>query len=457
MSTKRDRLAVGITTAVFVVAGYLTFFNPAFALDFNGCEVYDTDGNCLDDFYIQNGIDYDPSIPVCTLDGNPIDGSDKETEQVEIGAELDYLGRSILNIQQVAAIKQNQPVYEEAAKKADIPWQLLAALHYKTTGLKVENPSNGRGVYQDPALATDDTTALYPSGPIDKDEFLRQSIVTADIIKTAVPVLKADGKDVDAVKEALYIYLVGSNSIYSGQAEDLGFDYAYDGSPEIMNKVDEKRDSTNDKNLETWGQYDEDRKKLVYPALKTYGAYPVYATIAGISLADCGGLVSGGMNLNQANEFMQTYLQIDAGDPNGDRQYTAGFQVCQSLTDNCVTFSAYFVNKYTTLNAANVNGGLVVETMKNKNPDMAIGREPRPYAIFSVKKGVTLCEGGIPCGHTGVVLGVDKEENTIIIGEAAWCKPGFTGAHAYNLSAWTDTAYVYAYSDDYINQDQLQP
>lgn len=455
MSTKRKRITVSISAALFVVTSYVAFLNPAFAIDFNGCEVYDTSGNCLDNFYIQNGIDYDPSIPVCTLDGTPLGESDEEKE-VEIGAELDYQGRTILNTQQIAAIKQNQPVYEEAAEEVGLPWQLLAALHFKTTGLKVENPSNEEGVYQYPANETTVTT-VYPAGLIDKQEFLEQTKTAAEFLKGSTPTLKSDIKEIEPVKEALYRYLVGSDTIYSTQAKDLGFDNAYDGSPEIVNKIDEKRDSTKKDTSTTWGEYDDESKKLTYPASHTYGAYLVYATISGISLANCGGLVSGGMNLEQAQEFMQTYLKIDQGDPSGDRQYTAGYQVCQSLTDNCVTFSAYFVNKYTSLNAANVNGGVVVETMQSKNPDMPIGREPRPYAVFSVKKGVTLCEGGIPCGHTGIVLGVNKEENTIIIGEAAWCKPGFTGAHVYNLSAWTDTAYVYAYTDDYIKKDQLQP
>src|SRR6187402_2636773 len=124
MSTKLKRIIAGIiTSAVLVIAGVT--LSPVLAIDWNGCEVYDTEGNCLDDFYIKNDIDYDPSVPVCTANGSPLsDSSDEDKKAVEIGAERDYVGRPVINTPQIEAIKNNQSTYEAAAKDSNIPWQM---------------------------------------------------------------------------------------------------------------------------------------------------------------------------------------------------------------------------------------------------------------------------------------------------------------------------------------------
>lgn len=438
MLIKAQRIVIAVVMVISLLAAGAVL-SPVLAVDFNGCEVYDTDGNCLDEFFIKNDIDYDPSIPVCTADGSPL-GESNEKPVVEIGAERDYIGRPVVTSSQISVIKKNQSVYETAAKSAGIPWQLLAAIHVKASNLSLVNPDNGLGVYQL-------SGGSYPVGAIDQQGFLEQSTAVASRLKLSTPELAETISRVEPVKSALYQYFVGSNSSYDQQAKTLGFTTTYDGSPEIMNKVDEKRDSS--KNTTTWGVYDKVSGTITYPAGDGYGAWPIVASIAGISLANCAGLVEGGMNLDQAKAFMDLYLKIDQGDPNGDRKYLAGFEVCNSKTDNCVTFSGYFVNKYTTLRPGNVNGGDVVDRMKSLNPELSVGREPRPYAVFSTKKGTTQCGSGA-CGHTGVVLGVDKAADTIIIGEAAWCRPGFTGAHVYQLSRWTGTDYVYAYTDGAI-------
>jgi hypothetical protein len=454
LSSLKKRLVIA-SAVIFGLGGVAFFITPALAVDFNGCEVYDTEGNCLDDFYIANDISYDPSVPVCTADGTPLGEAVEEGEEpvVEIGAEADYSGRPILGGGQIAAITEHQSIYEQAADEQEIPWQILAVLHLKGSGLTLENPENGLGLYQIPFSEIDS----YPEGPVEDDEFLEQTKQAAEYIKGANSTLTNDISKVDDVKLAFFRYLtpVGSAALYTNQASELGFDNAYDGSPEVMNRVDAERDPARAE-ANTWGQYDEEDEALVYPAGQEYGAYPIFATISGISLAGCG-LTEGGMDLDQARAFMEIYKQIDNGDPNGDSQYLAGFWHCTAgyLTDNCVTFSGYFVNKYTDLRPANVNGRIVVNTMNAYNPGTQVAREPRPFAVFSTASGVTLCADGQACGHTGIVLGVNKEEDTIIIGEAAWCRPGFTGAHVYQLSRWNGTGYTYLYTDDHLKEDVL--
>lgn len=179
----------------------------------------------------------------------------------------------------------------------------------------------------------------------------------------------------------------------------------------------------------------------------------------GSSAQSCGGLTSGGMNLEQAKEFMATYKQIDSGDPNGDAKYLT--TACTTLTDNCVTFSAYFVNKFTNLNFGIHNGAKVVSETLAKNTQLKSGTVPEPYALFGVKKGVTLCDwdgngtDDAPCGHTGIILGVDTAKGVVIVGEAAYCDDNFTAAREYPIDEWSNGEYSYAYLNSYIKPEMM--
>lgn len=168
----------------------------------------------------------------------------------------------------------------------------------------------------------------------------------------------------------------------------------------------------------------------------------------------CGGLAEGGMTLEQAKKFMAVYKQIDDGDPNGDRQYLSG--ACNTLTDNCVTFASYFIKKYTNLQFGINNGAMVVNSTLALNEGLDQGTEPRPFSLFGTKKGVTLCDwdgngtAEAPCGHTGIVLGVDRTRKVVIVGEAAYCNDSFTAAREYPLDEWSDGSYRYAYLEPHL-------
>ncbi|MEV8358477.1 phage tail tip lysozyme [Microbacterium sp. NPDC076895] len=183
-------------------------------------------------------------------------------------------------------------------------------------------------------------------------------------------------------------------------------------------------------------------------------AEALLATLGTNVTSSCGGSgpTDGGMTLDQAKAFMQTYLQIDDGDPNNDAQYLSG--ACYLLTDNCVTFSSYFVRKYTTLNWQGADGGKVVNALSEVNPDAEVGTVPQTYAIFGTRKGSTICDDGLPCGHTGIVLGVDTARNKVIVGEAAYCNPSFTAAREYDLDAWSNGEYTYLYAKNNLNPDR---
>lgn len=178
----------------------------------------------------------------------------------------------------------------------------------------------------------------------------------------------------------------------------------------------------------------------------------IFALYTGGASAGACGPSDGGMTLDEAKEFMAIYKQIDAGDPNGDAQYLSG--ACHTLTDNCVTFSAYFVNKYTTLNIAIDDGGKMVGALAAANPGAEVGTVPKPYSIFGTRKGSTICDDDLPCGHTGIVLGVDTATGKVIVGEAAYCNDGFTAAREYDLAEWTDGDYTFLYAAGNLNDER---
>ena len=170
------------------------------------------------------------------------------------------------------------------------------------------------------------------------------------------------------------------------------------------------------------------------------------------SSSGCQGLVSGGMTLDQAKKFMDTYKNLKPSSwPAGGfgTQYHIFNAGCPfGPLANCVAFSQYFINSQTTKTINHLGDGKsVVDTLINNGFDDG-GHTPKVYAIFSNPKV------GAPEGHTGVVLGIDKD--TIIIGEAA-CGYSMDSvvANPHPLSDYTNGDYTYAYTDKYLRSGSL--
>jgi lysozyme family protein len=203
------------------------------------------------------------------------------------GSNTDYAGRPILNQEQLKAASQNQAVYQQAAEQVGIPWQVLAAIHYRETGLSLNAPSNGDGQYQI-------VKNSYPSsGTITQQEFLQESIDAANFIKSDGAGLTADS-DTATIKKSMGLYN-GLPDLYKQQAVNLGFgaDQAYEGSPYVMNFTDAKRDP-GVAPAGTWLQYL--TSTTTGPANNQYGAYLIYASLSGmntgggcVSTVDCSG------------------------------------------------------------------------------------------------------------------------------------------------------------------------
>lgn len=169
----------------------------------------------------------------------------------------------------------------------------------------------------------------------------------------------------------------------------------------------------------------------------------------GISTTCGGNLKAGGMTLDEAIKFMNDYKN----NPSNVQYIGGAAQDCPGgPLSNCVSFSMYFVNKYTNIQGMGKgttagNGSTVVANIISRNPSIQNGHTPRPYAIFSTPSGSQMC-GDVKCGHTGVILGVDTTNKRVIVGEAS-CggDASWDTAREYPLSQFDSDAYTYVYTD----------
>ena len=169
-------------------------------------------------------------------------------------------------------------------------------------------------------------------------------------------------------------------------------------------------------------------------------------------------LKAGGMNLEEAKKFMKAYHDAAMG-----KYYrvhnSIEFQGAHindadcpyGVMNNCVAFSQWFINKYTTVGPKwndTTNGVGLVKSLAS-TAHLKTGNEPRPYAIFSNAQFSD-------AGHTGVILGVDKNAKKVIVGEASCSESSDhlyyePQAAEYTFDYIKKNGWSYAYTDDVIS------
>ena len=421
------------------------------------------------DFYNANGIYY------YTPTGN-------NSNSCLPGSNSNYSGAQVLDNALTSAIQANQAFYQEAAQKYGFDWRIIAAIHVMENSAKRANPSNGQGAYQLYSYTAGGTNsnAFLPAGQISDEEFQRQTDIMAGLLANNY----GSGLDLStpAGIKTLFFRYNGTASRYIDKAIALGFDSAAEntgeGSPYVMNKYDAARDPSSPNMNPNWpGMYVGDGKWSDTATSSRPGAYTIYVSLGGTdggSPIECyilgaggGRLKAGanGMNLQEAQEFMEAYKNAVRGVSNADLKTLYGMtsnSCAGGIAYNCVSFSRYFINMYTNDyitnhitvglgNGADIVGGLLSGGYAFTDG----GSTPQVYAIFSTSSGSTMCEfhnpitgkdDEKPCGHTGVVLGINTNTNTIVIGEAA-CGAGEAGVKAReaSLSTFMTSSYRYAY------------
>lgn len=208
-------------------------------------------------------------------DAYPSGGGITPGNDGNIQGNKDYRGQSILTDSQIALLNANKRFYQSAAATYGIPWQMIAAIHYRENSLLKSGPSNGHGPYQIWKYS-------YQVGAYTDEQFQDATNSAAQFIKEKLG--SRSCTSADNVKYGFFAYN-GISSAYKNQATKLGFtsDQANngEGSPYVMNRYDKMRDPTVEptKSNNTWGQIKVDGGPIVYPANQDYGAYVVYCSL----------------------------------------------------------------------------------------------------------------------------------------------------------------------------------
>lgn len=371
---------------------------------------------------------WDPLYSACSVDTTSTTSSDAAPSN---GSNRDYAGRPILTQGQLQAIAQNQSVYQQAAQQVGIPWQMLAVIHLRESGLKVANPGNGQGIFQFP----DHRGGPYPTGPVSQQEFLRQAVLAAQELKDDAKRNYSGHQnlsiqsDADTIKDTFFSYN-GRASAYEQQAAKLGFgsNKGYEGSPYVMNKADAKRDpDALGKGETTWGQIKTDHGPIVYPANGDYGAFVTYAALTGIPLS--GGCASGTVNCSQpanstaglstvrqnvvciTQQELQKWTSGQLKPANGYLAYSqnAVEEWCADFVSWVYDQAKYPLKPDPSWRVPSVDG---VRAIGNQNKNFhwhnAGGYTPRPGDIVVHKEGMS---------HVNIVVGVSGSSMTLIGGD----------------------------------------
>lgn len=333
-------------------------------------------------------------------------------------------GTEILSQKDLELVRTNRPIYQKIAQKYQLPWEILAAIHYAEpeTPFSRSNPKNLQGIYQ-LYTYTDggkNEKAFKPAGPVSDQEFERQTDIAANFLKNKIGSNKLK-TDAD-IKRALFYYN-GKAQAYINQARDLGFSEEEanngEGSAYVMNYADDKR-WPEDKNI-NYGSYTYDGSPLIKPAqYRKMGTFLVFSVLRGTDNynSSCSGPIQeGGLTEEQAIKFVQQYgvfdgasllgaglwfmkdcSGVDKNDPTNPNKSIGG--------SNCVTFSAFFLKKFTKYIPPNYsfgNGIDVAPKLEDNIKDITVSKKPTPWSIFSQKSNSNF-------GHTGVVLGIHGDK-----------------------------------------------
>lgn len=270
-------------------------------------------------FYSNNDIIFsgDDPAPTCST----------TTSSASSGAlGTNYAGVAVLTDAQKAKINQLTPIYKAAATEADIPWQLLAAIHLRESSLGQANLKNGQGIYQLYSLYVANTpegntyrslAAFTNGGNVSDDNFKQQTIYAAKYIKAKESSNSTNNRNLTAtsgpevIKDTLFSFN-GRAKVYKNQAKDLGFDpetQGYEGSPYVMNRVDAIRDPVANPNKQ-WGQIKTDGGSIVYPANTDFGAFVVYSAIANVASDSCSSSSISGSIIEKVIKIADQELQL---------------------------------------------------------------------------------------------------------------------------------------------------
>jgi len=177
-------------------------------------------------------------------------------------------------------VAANESTYVQAMGATGVPWQMLAAIHYRETNLSLAEPSNGAGLYQDGyAVASAGTT-------LNSSQFYQETLKAAQLLQSTYALenspnaasnvtpteLTSNDQNINEIKNTFYSWN-GRAGVYASQAATYGYSSTaapYEGSPYVMNMFDCPRASMGIITQDGGGIAGQDTR---------YGAFTLYARL----------------------------------------------------------------------------------------------------------------------------------------------------------------------------------
>lgn len=155
-------------------------------------------------------------------------------------------------------VNRNKAIYQQVAMERGVPWEILAAIHYRETNNSRVNPGNNQGIYQ--LYSIYNTNSAYQAlarssngNEVSEANFLEQTRFAADFIQGKAQSsgtslvsprrLTTNETSINLIKNTLYSYN-GRASAYANQAASYGYNASsqpFEGSPYVMNNFDCQR------------------------------------------------------------------------------------------------------------------------------------------------------------------------------------------------------------------------
>jgi len=193
------------------------------------------------------------------------------------------------------------PVYEKHAKRIGIPWQILAAKHYRETGLSLNNPANGQGVWQLYSLVTGGSQ-FFPENPnVSVEEFDRQTGIMVDWFFVGNKLEKARSH---TLTELQYIFTTYNG--WGGVAKKLAF---YNAKRAGVSVDELNSDELLNWNAYSMNQYDSQHADMI-AKVKDDSISVAEASAAAQRLIDTGSSGDPRIGTNKAIGAVPIYLKL---------------------------------------------------------------------------------------------------------------------------------------------------
>ncbi|MBQ6130427.1 CHAP domain-containing protein [Candidatus Saccharibacteria bacterium] len=345
--------------------------------------------------------------------------------------------------------EQNMDIYKHGEEVSGLPWQAFAAIHYREAGMRTGSSlSNGEGLYDHVNV-----DGIHISGDKYKD------------VEDTATHLKEMAKAVYGVELSASSSLEDWGNAFL--AYNRGVMYKENGKTwEESPYVAAGMDSSHPINMkflyaDSCSPSAGCQNSVAGLTNQNVGALAVMSYLGG-SLSSSGisrctssssGSTGSSRNLSDAEaKKLAEYYKTDAA--------TAGYNLPSDMGKwNCVSFSAWFVQVFTSIGkydpATGWGNGKDTAYYLSQNKNLPTGSEPKPFAVFSVTSGVTDC-GGYKCGHTGIVVAVNGDDITTV--EAAYPQVGYTEVVHRDKSYFVNAQHgdAFTYLDSVLDMSKLE-